>query len=69
MKEHRLLSQREELAAEEALFKALMGLETVSEYRAFFLDLCTPAELQAMKDRWSGTGSGVADLVRHRHSA
>ena len=23
------------------------------EYRAFFQDLCTPAELQAMKDRWS----------------
>ena len=53
MKDHRILSQREELVAEEELFNALMGLETVPEYRAFFLDLCTPAELQAMKDRWS----------------
>lgn len=52
MKDHRILSQRQELAAEEELFTALMGLETVDEFRAFFLDLCTPAELQAMKDRW-----------------
>ena len=52
MKEHRILSQRQELAAEEELFSALLRLESVAEYRAFFLDLCTPAELQAMKDRW-----------------
>jgi TrpR-related protein YerC/YecD len=52
MKDHRILSQRQELAAEEELFAALMRLETVDELRAFFLDLCTPAELQAMKDRW-----------------
>ena len=25
----------------------------MSDFRAFFLDLCTPAELQAMKDRWA----------------
>lgn len=52
MKEHRILSQRQELAAEEELFTALLRLETVAELRAFFQDLCTPAELQAMKDRW-----------------
>ena len=53
MKEHRVLSQRQEIAAEDELFRTLLELESVDEYRAFFQDLCTPAELQAMKDRWS----------------
>jgi TrpR-related protein YerC/YecD len=53
MKEHRVLSRKEELAAEDELFNVLLGLENVAEYRAFFQDLCTPAELQAMKDRWA----------------
>ncbi|MFQ5634404.1 MAG: YerC/YecD family TrpR-related protein [Gammaproteobacteria bacterium] len=53
MKDHRILSPRQEKAAEEELYSALLGLRTVSEYRAFFQDLCTPAELQAMKDRWA----------------
>ncbi|MGI9341704.1 MAG: Trp family transcriptional regulator, partial [Gammaproteobacteria bacterium] len=52
MKDHRILTRRQEKAAEDELFTALMGLRTVAEYRAFFQDLCTPAELQAMKDRW-----------------
>ncbi len=53
MKEHRVLSRRQELAAEDELFSALLELRSVVEYRFFFQDLCTPAELQAMKDRWS----------------
>ena len=53
MKDHRVLSPRQEVAAEDELFSALLGLQTVEELRAFFLDLCTPAELQAMKDRWA----------------
>ena len=53
MKDHRVLSPREETEAEEELFRALLGLRTIEELRAFFLDLCTPAELQAMKDRWN----------------
>jgi TrpR-related protein YerC/YecD len=53
MKDHRILTQRQERAAEDELYQALQGLTSVSEYRAFFQDLCTPAELQAMKDRWS----------------
>lgn len=53
MKDHRILTQRQERAAEDELFQALQGLGSVSEYRAFFQDLCTPAELQAMKDRWA----------------
>jgi len=53
MKEHRVLSPRQEVAAEDELFNALLGLQTVAELRIFFRDLCTPAELQAMKDRWA----------------
>lgn len=53
MKDHRILSPRQEVAAEDELFSALLGLQSVAELRAFFLDLCTPAELQAFKDRWA----------------
>ena len=53
MKDHRILSSRQEVAAEDELFSALLGLQSVAELRAFFLDLCTPAELQAFKDRWA----------------
>ena len=53
MKDHRILTPRQEKAAEDELYSALMGLRSVSEFRAFFQDLCTPAELQAMKDRWA----------------
>lgn len=52
MKEHRIYDSGEELAAEDELFNAVLQLRTLDECRAFFLDLCTPAELQAMKDRW-----------------
>ena len=53
MKTHRTLSLRQEKAAENELFKAILSLETTQELRAFFTDLCTPAELEAMTDRWS----------------
>jgi TrpR-related protein YerC/YecD len=52
MKEHRILDQHDEAAAEQSLFRALLTLRDVSEVRAFLADLCTPAELQALKDRW-----------------
>ena len=35
-----------------ALARALAGLERVDEVAAFLRDLCTPAELEAMADRW-----------------
>jgi len=53
MKDHRILSPREEVAAEDELFRALLSLRDLHECRAFFQDLCTPAELQALKDRWA----------------
>ena len=53
MKSHRTLSVRQEKAAENDLFNAILSLETNQELRAFFEDLCTPAEIEAMTDRWS----------------
>jgi TrpR-related protein YerC/YecD len=35
------------------LCKALLAMRDVSEMRAFLHDLCTPAELEALVDRWS----------------
>ena len=35
-----------------ALAKALAGLNRADEVAAFLRDLCTPAELEAMADRW-----------------
>lgn len=34
------------------LFAALTKLESDGEFRAFFEDLCTPAEIRSMADRW-----------------
>lgn len=56
MKEHRPLSPRQEALAERALFGAILTLQSVEECRAFFRDLCTPAELQALTDRWTVVG-------------
>ena len=53
MKEHRALTPRQEALAERALFGAILTLKSVEECRAFFRDLCTPAELQALADRWA----------------
>jgi len=35
-----------------SLARALASLRTGDEVRAFLEDLCTPAELEAMTDRW-----------------
>lgn len=39
-------------AAARTLSEALLSLETPRETRNFLEDLCTPAELEAMVDRW-----------------
>jgi TrpR-related protein YerC/YecD len=36
----------------QALSRALAALGKAEEVRAFLQDLCTPAELEAMSDRW-----------------
>jgi TrpR-related protein YerC/YecD len=53
MKQHRNVTARQEALSERNLFAAVLTLKTVDECRAFFRDLCTPAELQAMADRWA----------------
>ena len=53
MKPHKNLSHRQESLAEQRLAEALLALHSVSECRAFLHDLCTPAELQALADRWA----------------
>jgi TrpR-related protein YerC/YecD len=56
VKKHPGISPRQEAAAERALFQAILTLRTVEECRDFFKDLCTPAELQALADRWTVVG-------------
>jgi TrpR-related protein YerC/YecD len=53
MKSHRNLTPRQEALAERNLYAALAALRSAEECRAFLRDLCTPAEIQAMADRWS----------------
>jgi TrpR-related protein YerC/YecD len=52
MKNHRGLDARQVARAEKSFFKALLTLENEQECRNFFSDLCTPAELEALVDRW-----------------
>jgi TrpR-related protein YerC/YecD len=59
MKAHDNITPRQEALAERNLCTALAALETADEVRAFLRDLCTPAEIQAMADRWA-----VVDLLR-----
>jgi TrpR-related protein YerC/YecD len=56
VKNHRGVSPRQEAAAERALCQALLTLRSVDECRDFLRDLCTPAELQALADRWAVVG-------------
>ena len=53
MKTHENITPRQEALAERALYTAIAALETAEECRAFLRDLCTPAEIQAMADRWA----------------
>jgi TrpR-related protein YerC/YecD len=52
MKPHRQESIRQRKLSEDALFEAIVSLRNIDEGRNFFRDLCTPAELQALVDRW-----------------
>jgi TrpR-related protein YerC/YecD len=59
MKTHDHVTSRQEALAERALCVAISLLRTPEECRAFLKDLCTPAELQAMADRWT-----VVDYIK-----
>ena len=39
-------------AHEEDLYAAILQLNKLEEVRSFFHDLCTPAELEGLVDRW-----------------
>ncbi len=52
MKPNRDLHDDQQSANEDALCSAFVALETIDECRNFLKDLCTPAELQALVDRW-----------------
>jgi TrpR-related protein YerC/YecD len=52
MKPNRDESERQKEAAQKALSRAVISLRTSEECRNFLRDLCTPAELQALVDRW-----------------
>jgi TrpR-related protein YerC/YecD len=52
MKPNRDDSEAYRKRTEDALFRAVLSLREVHEVRNFFKDLCTPAELQALVDRW-----------------
>lgn len=49
MKKHQEKNRR---LLEEELFTALLALKDRKECRAFFEDICTPSEIEAMSDRW-----------------
>jgi TrpR-related protein YerC/YecD len=46
------LPDRDAEAGLDALAQALAALARAEDVRAFLEDLCTPAELEAMSDRW-----------------
>lgn len=53
MKEHRGMTSRQAAQAEAGLYRAILTLRNEEECRRFFSDLCTPAELEALVDRWA----------------
>jgi TrpR-related protein YerC/YecD len=59
MKTHDSVTPRQEALAERNLYAAVAALKSPEEVLAFFRDLCTPNEIQAMADRWA-----VAELLK-----
>jgi len=53
---HRPQAPNQELRAEQALYEAVLTLGTLRDCEAFFKDLATPAELEALADRWRVVG-------------
>ena len=53
MKRRHLEPEVDSKRAERSLCEALLALRDVGEAQAFLDDLCTPAERESMRDRWS----------------
>jgi len=49
--------------SEASFYNAIASIKSLEEAKGFFQDLCTPAELQAMVDRWL-----VVDLLHQDKS-
>jgi TrpR-related protein YerC/YecD len=47
-----MLKRLEKAADHRALFAAVLALDRPADCAAFFADLCTPAELEALSGRW-----------------
>lgn len=56
MKTHKRASPSEAARARNRLFQAILSLRNARECEQFFTDLCTPAELEALVDRWAVVG-------------
>ena len=52
MKRHDHSQKTDMKAAARTLSEALLSLQSPKEVREFLEDLCTPAEIEAMVDRW-----------------
>lgn len=52
MKQHNPAQLRELKTAAQSLYRAITAMESPADVRRFLLDLCTPAELEALVDRW-----------------
>lgn len=52
MKRRQIEPEMNRARAERSLCEALLALRSVDEVRAFLDDLCTPAEREALSDRW-----------------
>ena len=52
MKPNRNINGRRQQAAERSLSEVLSSLDDAGAIHALLIDLCTPAELQALADRW-----------------
>jgi TrpR-related protein YerC/YecD len=53
MKLHRPTDPALAAETEASLYEAIQSLQSADECRRFFRDLCTPAEIQALSDRWA----------------
>ena len=47
-----MIKQSDAAAGRRSLYAAVLSLKTGEECEAFFSDLCTPAELDALSGRW-----------------
>jgi TrpR-related protein YerC/YecD len=63
MKNHQKCMQtKQNTLCEDKLYAAFAMLKTADEARLFIQDLCTPAEIQALADRWKV----VADIKNRK---